>query len=282
MSYCKGLPLLLAGGVLLLFSCVSTAQREEEQESALKVSAQNTSSVSLVEAPDTIDFLTYEDGILWNTLPDGNPIFFAAAPRMADRKAEEEECLSRAAVQASKFIAVQAKARYISQKTNTGVGYTSEIEINYDRELAEQLKGELTVEKTYQDNEGTYMVTRLQSRRMEAIPFKPYLKKGKPTWIENTPEISGYYTAVGVAQRSRFIADSIAAADDMALEDLIKQISINIKSSRSDISVDRVGTATDQINYEEASATVAGFYVIARWRTEDGSHYYSLAVCPKK
>jgi hypothetical protein len=270
---------ILIISVMGLGSCVSSPKTEPEKEKTTEAKAEKP---PVVKVAGTIDFSAYEGGALWNTLPDGNPLFFAAVSRMGDRDMEEEECLNRAAVQASKFIAVQAKAKFISQKSNTGVGYASDIEINYDTELAVSLKEDLSVEKTYQDNEGTYVIARLGSTQMGSIPYKVSSQGGKPAWVENPPAISGYYTAVGVAQRSRFFADSVAAADDMALEDLVKQISIGIKSARSDISVDRVGTATDQINYEEAEATVSGFYVIARWRTNDGSFHYSLAVAPKK
>ena len=263
-------------GAIFLSGCVSIPDHRGKGQSAEKPAKE------LVKVSGTIDFSTYEGGSLWNTLPQGNPVFFAASPRMGNREEEEEACIDRAAVQASKFIAAQAKAVFILQKTNVDVGYASDITVNYDKDLALSLREELTVEKALQDNEGTYILARLESVDMDNIPFRPAARNGKPDWTDNPPDIPGYYTAVGITQRSRFIADSMNSADDLALGDLVKQISISVKSSRSDISVDRVGTATDQIAYEEAEATVTGFYVIARWRSQDGSHFYSLAVAPKK
>ena len=86
--------------------------------------------------------------------------------------------------------------------------------------------------------------------------------------------------SVGVVQRSQYLTDSIKKADDQALANLSRQISINVKSKRTDLEV-QSGTAFAQTHYEISSTVLKGFYVLERWSSDDGNTFYTLAVCKR-
>ncbi|MEW5816405.1 MAG: LPP20 family lipoprotein [Spirochaetota bacterium] len=219
---------------------------------------------------------------LWDTPPaDDNPVFLTISPRFVEREKEREVCLTEASVQGAQFFFVRGKARFIRQKTNTGIGYAANVEVSYDSKMAKSLRDKLSIMEEYQDDDGTYLITKLEDVSMGGVGFSTKMKAGRPEWIDSPPEIDGYLSAVGVAQRKRLISDSLKASDEKALEELLKMVALEIKSVHREKSVDKAGTAVSETTFEQAEAELKGFYILSRWRSPDQNTYYSLAVCRK-
>jgi hypothetical protein len=124
------------------------------------------------------------------------------------------------------------------------------------------------------------MRVELEGEKMQPVPWKPAPRGRRPAWTNTVPEIPGYLTTVGIALQTGYVADSFAAADDQALEDMARQVSVEVSTGRKSIE-NGVGTASYQSNLEISEAVIAGFYILDRWRTPDGRYYYSLAVVPE-
>ena len=253
---------VLSAAVLL--SCATT----EKQESLRRT----------YDAP--VDFSGSEFGRMLETSPsDGSPRFFAYTGRMKDRDQEAVQCVLNAAEQASRFTAVKAVAKFYSEKVNSSIKYMRDLEVHWDRDLAVEMIDSLTVREIIQDTYGTYLVADLEGAALQ-IPYVPEMIRSEaPSWTISIPEIPGYRVSVGIALQTGYVADSFRAADDQALEDLARQVSVEIFTGRKSIENAR-GTASIQTNLEISKVIIAEFYILDRWRSPDGRYYYSLAAAP--
>jgi len=251
--------------MLVLSSCISTGEKTARET-----------------LDGAADFSTSAYASFMNTpAMGGSPVFFAAAPRMSDRDSEVEVCLASAAAQASKFIAARASSYFLVKENNRDLFYLEGLDVQYDRALAEELVEDLTILRELQDRNGTYILARLEGHSMPQVSYNLSSAAGEPRWIRDFPSIEGYYVGVGVVPRAGRLDTSVAKADDKAMEEIIKQVSVTQFTQRSDIEVDTVGTAFAQHRQEISEAVIFGFYVLSRWVSPDGSSYYSLAVCPR-
>lgn len=262
-----------------------TAPEEEVQDESTEEEAQAASgskdSVPEEEpAQQPSSFLA----VLWDTTPDeGNPVFCGVSARQLDRDEEKQRALEDAARQASMYFGLIGQAKFLKQKTTGSIGYLRDIDIGYDEELAAQLVDRLEIILEYQDRRSTFVKVILPSITMEAVPYNLGPIPGKsPAWILTPPEIPGKLVGVGVAQRKRLPSDSIATADEKAVEELLAQVSIQIQTIQSERTIDSVGTLHDTTSLEVAKAELDGYYVLSRW--QEGNYYYTLAICnrPKK
>ena len=228
----------------------------------------------------TIDFSAENSQFVMNTLPiSGNPRFFAAVQRKSNRDDELSAALLKASEQASKFIAVKATSKFYLEKINSSMKYMRDLEVLWDRDLALEMIDRLEILHIFQDRYGTYIIAELPDRQLNKVPFAPTTTNGVPDWTNRIPEIPGYIVSVGIALQSSYIADSFNAADDQALEDLSRQISVQIVTGKKQIE-NSVGSASLQTNYELSEVVIPGFYILDRWRSPDSRYYYSLAIAP--
>lgn len=268
-----------------------TAPEEEVKDESREEEAQASSgSKDSVPAEDPVpdekpaqqpsSFLA----VLWDTTPDeGNPVFCGVSARQLDRDEEKQRALEDAARQASMYFGLIGQAKFLKQKTTGSIGYLQDIDIGYDEELAAQLVDRLEIILEYQDSRYTFVKVVLPSITMDAVPYNAGPLPGKtPAWILTPPEIPGKLVGVGVAQRKRLTSDSIATADEKAVEELLTQVSTKIQTIQSERTIDSVGTLHDTTSLEVAKAELDGYYVLSRW--QEGNYYYTLAICnrPKK
>jgi hypothetical protein len=101
-----------------------------------------------------------------------------------------------------------------------------------------------------------------------------------PEWVAEVPSVSGYDVAVGVAERRRRRADSVEAADERALAQIILARSARIRAIGESRRVEDVGTTEQTTRAQEAVDVVEGFYVVSRYIGRRGRYYYSLALAP--
>jgi hypothetical protein len=217
--------------------------------------------------------------VVWDTTPnEGSPIFCGVSARQLDRDEEKQRALEDAARQASMYFGLIGQAKFLKQKTTGSIGYLQDIDIGYDEQLAAQLVDRLEIILEYQDTRSTFVKAVLPSITMGAIPYRAGpLPNSTPAWVLNPPEIPGKLVGVGVAQRKRLASDSIAAADEKAVEELLTQVSTKIQTIQSERTIDSVGTLHDTTSLEVAKAELDGYYVLSRW--QEGNYYYTLAIC---
>jgi len=249
---------------------------------SVKRSAADKDHDEAVMISGIIDFTSGEYGYMWNTVPrDGVPVFFASTPRREFREEEREYCLFDAARQVSLYYAARVETKQAVKSNNMDLGYMESVKSGFDRDLALKIMPDLEIMEFFQDADGSYMLVKYPSLSVN-INYVPQgaAGDGVPSWVTNVPVIDGMLVSVGVVQRSRFLTDSLKKADDQALANLSRQISINVKSKRTDIEA-ASGTAFEQTHYEVSSSVLKGFYVLERWRSRDGNTFYSLAVCKR-
>jgi len=251
-----------------LSSCVSSTENK-------------TNAVPVEHYTTPIDFSKPDYQLMLKTYPVNNrPRFFASVIRMSNREDELTAALLQASEQASKFIAVKAVSQFYTEKINTSMKYLRNLEVQWDRELAIEMIDRLVLLEVYQDTYGTYIVTELRDHPIDKVHFDSKWKNGKPEWTDVIPNIPGYIVSVGLSLQSGYVADSFTASDNQALEDLSRQISVDIVTGRRLVE-NSVGTASVQTNLETSEVVIPGFYILDRWRTPDGHYYYSLGIAPE-
>lgn len=110
---------------------------------------------------------------------------------------------------------------------------------------------------------------------------------GRPYWVDQLPEIPGYYTAVGETRGYRFVHDSLETADVLAAEALLRLSSEAVTQARSYSVSSTLNTESgSQESFQEgvlqiSEGTLQGFYVLARWYDSASNRYYSLATVPR-
>ena len=254
--------------LFFLFSCTSVDSPEDTRV-----------PVTIHETP--IDFSGAGFNKYLKTYPSkGSPVFFASVQRMSDREKEKAAALLNASEQASKYIAVKAVSKFYSEKLNSSIKYMHDLDVLWDRELALDMIDRLEVLQVSQDTYGTYLTSTLPDYSLGSIPWMNITaSETSPSWTNLIPEIPGYIVSVGIALQTGYVADSFKAADNQALEDLARQISVDIISGRKVIE-NGIGTAALLTNYEESEVVIPGFYILERWRSPDAHYYYSLAIAP--
>ncbi len=237
---------------------------------------------SPVVIPGSINFTASRYRHLWNTVPrKGKLVVFASTPRRESRKEEILYCLKDAARQISLFYGAEVKTKQAVESTGRDFGYLESVQSEFDKGLAEKKLSEIKVLEHFRDAEGTYIIAEDPNVPV-SLDFSWTVKTGgSPGWITDVPSIKGYLVSVGVVQRSRYLTDSLRRADDQALANLSRQISINVKSMRTDLEVPG-GTLYSQTHYEVSSSFLKGFYVLGRWSEDHGNTFYTLAVCRKE
>jgi hypothetical protein len=248
--------------------------------SCMSTDNKNPNAVPITSYSSPIDFTSNSHNAYLDTSPvNGIPVFFASVQRMSDRSKELPAALLQASEQASKFVAVKATAKFYSEKMNSSMKYMRDLDVIWDRELALEMIDRLEVSAILQDTYGTYITVKLPDSRINYSNSARRFTGGAPEWTSRIPEIPGFIVSVGISLQTGYVADSFTASDNQALEDLARQISVEVVSGKKLIE-NSVGTISLQTNFEISEVVIPGFYILDRWRTPDSRYYYSLAITP--
>ncbi|MCD6395971.1 MAG: LPP20 family lipoprotein [Spirochaetaceae bacterium] len=265
---------------LFMLSCTSLSV--DKDNNSLINRNENIDLKDPVIVNGVIDFTDPLYSFMWNTAPSsGKMVFSSFIPRRANREEEIDLAVAEAARQAAMLYKSKVDAKFAVQSNNRDLGFLEAIDIQYDKDMAEALKPKIKITKNLRDNEGTYVLSELEGINFKGN-FLDLSKPGQvPDWLTNIPVIPGYLVSVGTVQRSRYKIDSIRRADEQALANLAKQVSVVVKAKRADRDSEVSGSAFSETNYEVTSTFIRGFYVLGRWSTDNGNTYYTLAVCPE-
>ena len=277
------LSIIIAAFSVLLISCAS-APKEEIALQTEDIVSQNeiTKYMKPVEINGVIDFTGSEYRFLWDTSPDnGTLLFFSSIPGRAYREEEVELAVSEAARQAAMLSGSKVDAKFAVMSNNRDLGTLEAIEVQYDRGLAADLETKIKIVHHLRDNEGTYILAELDGIEFKGSFSVVQVDDNGPDWLYNVPELPGYLVSIGAVQRSRYKIDSIRRADEQALANLARQVSVVVKAKRTDLQSEGSGSGFSETHYQITSTYIRGFYVLGRWSTDNGSTYYTLAVCPE-
>jgi hypothetical protein len=217
-----------------------------------------------------------------DTSPDsGTLLFFSFVPRREYREDEIKLAVFESSRQAAMLSSSKVNAKFAVKSNNRDLGVLESIEVQYDRGMAEDLISKVKIIQHFRDNDGTYILSELEGITFQGNFSSAASKRTEPDWLYIVPVIQGYLVSIGTVQRSRYKIDSIRKADEQALANLAKQVSVEVKAKRADLESEASGSAFSETNYEVTSTYIRGFYVLGRWSTDNGSTYHTLAVCPE-
>jgi hypothetical protein len=213
----------------------------------------------------------------------GVPRFVGFSPRLRNREEETAVAVTDAAREAVRYLAVRASVVFIARQSSSDVDYAEAVEARIDEGRVEQLEAGLEVLERVQDEEGTAVL--VAAPDLSAHPpvvgvavGEAHAAGARPTWIEARPIIPGFDVGVGVARRLRSREDSVAAADEEALAEIVLERAARVRAVEDARDVEGVGTTGVTTRAQEAADVIRGFYVLSRYRGAGGRYYYSLAV----
>jgi len=282
------------GAVLLLFvvGCASSGVSEGARRASAE-EPEKAEETTRITVKGDIDFTAAPYRNLLSTPPrGGQPCFFASVPRKADREEEYEAGLTALAYQAARWRKAEVTAKYLTKKEGREMGYLEEVEVEVPPELVRDMREEIEVLTSYADRSGSYLQGTLAGELPGdmALPSEDAAggtmgqgeqQNGRPEWVLSPPELAGYLTAVGAGNRHMYFADSIRSADEQALANLARQVSVEVERKRLDLERGG-GTLYTQYTIQISEAVLRGAYILERWISPDGSDYYSLAVAPRQ
>lgn len=265
--------ILSAGLLSMMFSSCASSGTSAGPGTAAPAVVKNLSLVETMER---------ESGRLWTTLPeDGNPVFLGYSVSYFDDDRETLEALKTAAAYASSYYWIYGETGFLDSRK----GQFSYTEIDYDTDRAESLLDDLEIIEKYTNRLGTVLIAKLKGAAAPNYGYDPIpngYKRGKaPEWTVTLPTIPGYYAAVGVSDKKFDLATSFLTADKQALAELLRQINVKTKAGKAEQTIDTVGQINIEVSSQRSKAEINGVYILARYQSEDGEYFYTLAVSPK-
>lgn len=272
-----GIVFLISSLVLsLLTGCTTDPSRRSSGTRDIKEPTSASSGEAGITAVESVA----PTELMRDLTPQGSqPLFFGVANRLQNRDEELDAAILHVAEQASRYVRIRASYQFISERNTNSIGYLDNIDTMWDTEFADSLVESVEILQEQQDNAGTYILA-----TVEGVPAAPAISGvqpssgGEPSWVNNPPVIPGYLTAVGVINPSRRFRDSLDRVDQEALKGLLQQTGTTIRMIEDRRDEERRGTQMQVTTAQEANATLRGFYVLARYATQDKRYFYSLAI----
>ena len=216
---------------------------------------------------------------VWNNVPNsGVPLFLGVAYPHANVEKEKQVALEYAAMQAVRYMKIIGLAHSISVYTSLGHYYGQEIIAHYNESEIADVSSQLQVYSEYRDDTGTYLLAALPSLG-NGMAFPKIPDGYKVDVTASLPKIPGYILSVGGARKYIRMSDSLIAADENALAELLRQKEVHIVTQQELDVIEGSGDAYRGDTYEYSTGVINGFYIIARWT--DGEYFYSLAIAPQ-
>ena len=226
----------------------------------------------------------------WVWLPENareRPLFLGTSFPRVSRTEELRQCIRNAADQAARYAGIAAQVSSFRGTFREGTGYAEDLRLYYNQDLVPLFVEEAEVRTLHQDETGSYALVRFPSLTAVASPEEyPEIDIlsgiSEPGWIGRIPEVEGYYLGLGISRPRLRFADSIAEADKAALAEILLQLAAGVEASYDVRSTEGRGSSFQEDVYQYSSATVKGFRIVSRWRSPEGSYFYSLAVLPRR
>ncbi len=199
-------------------------------------------------------------------------LLFSTVSRKADRSSEEFLALYQAAEQVAMMQGILVKSSLILFDTGSRIDYAGRVDVDFGD--PSQFLDQMTVVRTLQNADGTYMVSRWDA----APPSIQTPRVRTPDWIRKPPEQAGFLFAVGTVQRRTLEDFSFREADQQAFAELSNTLLNRTYEGTIDLQTGGFGYAA--VTEQKSEVFIRGARIIARWRDAEKQNYYSLAVCP--
>ncbi|MFW5688417.1 MAG: hypothetical protein ACOC1U_02505 [Spirochaetota bacterium] len=211
---------------------------------------------------------------------DGQAVFLGVAHRLRERGDERSVAIRHAAEQASRYMRLGARYRLLTARDAGRTNTLDDVITQWDEAAVGALMDDVDVLEEYVDQDGTYILATVRGvpGPPAAVAGWPGTRGGEPAWIRRPPALEGFLAAVGASQRRRDFRDSLDFADQAALTEILLQSGASIRMLNESQTVENVGTREQVTATQEASTVLRGFYVVARYISENGRTVYSLAV----
>lgn len=223
--------------------------------------------------------------LILNTYPDGKIFRFAAlSPRFQSESDEELYALGNAARQMSIYRGSRVRYAQVMDENIIGTVREKKVEILYDRDLAQSFLDKFKVLDVIRDQDSFMALLSLETEMEETIPQVELFPGERPSWVNNPPESGDYIFGVGIGGRRKTVYESWINADNQAMAEIASTVETKIFSGitnleRSSSSYHESATSVKTTNWSDVY--LEGILIVSRWRENDSSNYYSLAVMRK-
>lgn len=246
---------------------------EEKDEAEEKIPVRKISGAIDLTAESVQD-------VVYTEPKKGEPVFLAVVPRRAHRDEEYEYALWEIARQGSLYKHLDVSAQFLTAQTTADFGHDEKITVHIDNTLIESMRERVVPLEHFQDNRQSLVSGKIEGLTIPNYPVDRSMREDLPVWIFTPPQVDGYYTTVGAAERRSLLSDSIRAADKKAMANLARQRRLKV-DNHSDQVKTSAGAGYREFNLEVSEARLEGFYVLARWYSAKENLFYTLAVCAK-
>jgi len=218
----------------------------------------------------------------WITKPSNNKIIvIGVSSPMLKRDSEIAAAKEDAARKVSLFHGVQGKIETTNRAGSAGF-FESVNNINaeliYDTDYNKYIEQlEYDPQRDIVNVDGTIFIRFQYSAAVEPISYVSTKdNKGRPSWTysRDLPQLNGYITAVGIAQKQRRLKDAIVKSTDAAVAGMIQAASSEVHTSVSDHS----GKGATGSIYSVSEAHLEKFLVLEFWIDAETGNVYTLAI----
>ena len=223
---------------------------------------------------------------------DGYPmnVFVGVSAPYDDVEKMFAEALYRCARSDALSENIYVTAKLIAESTNaTPRATATDGSAFFVADNIENIASRLKVLEVLTRTEGTIIVA--MDPRKDSTS-KPYVQEfdpsGKPSWIDNPPDIPGYIVAVGETLAHTYVRDSLEAADISAAYALLdksdravtesRSYSVNTETSGAYADSRSTSGSFDRGTMQISKGILTGFTVLAHWRDPATNKFYSLAL----
>jgi hypothetical protein len=209
-------------------------------------------------------------------------VFTGISGRMYSREKEREYAKLHIANQMAMYQKCVVDYGFINMEgTALDDGIRADSNFDYDDTLVERILLEIEILAEYQFDDFLILTA-----KNNAIPNKNFnIRRSsaeRPFWIRSVPNIEGYYTGVGIGDKTYTPYKSIFIADITAAHCIAKEMNLYIQGFTSDVVKEGIENVDKLINgsLQLSKAELRGFYIIDRWIDADGA-CYSLGAAKK-
>lgn len=222
---------------------------------------------------------------VYNFHPNRNKLYFLGiSSRLKNRDDEYEKSRQFAAIQAALNQEAGGRFKSLTHERGSKFGRKEEGEIFYDPESALLMYETLQEECRFRNSRFTAVLYSLETEKSHYPGVSPASTGKTPEWINTPPKFPGFYTGVAMVESHRTFENTIQAADNRVLRELLSQKELRITGEQTLASrSSNTRTLVDSENslFQGTSGSLYGFYILARWEDPQG-RLYSLGICPMK
>jgi len=215
----------------------------------------------------------------WVWTPPRTGPRFASAQGAAPVSYPEEEAAEQACEHALKGLARSISVRVRATQEYSGTGWMVVDEARFDVPggTEQRLKQQGTMQETAVHEPDATAFCLVGLKAPTCGPAMPYVslangEGGRPHWVNDVPQVEGWYVVQSSAEANELLAASLAAADEAALVELARAAWVKLEGM-----VERSNHTIVEASRTSTDVTLRGARILARWFNKKDNEYHSLA-----